>query len=163
MSSRKRRGESHVWNSYENYLAVHEKCMESLSHYFVESDSLSFVAIPPTNILLKGSMYCQGSLVLHVEKTLAVNDLRQVRGIRYRYQAQFSDPPTGEIFRYDNAHDGYHGHPDAFHKHVFSPLTWRAVFPPEHVGIENWPTLQEVLDELYQWWLDHRDNSRIYP
>lgn len=163
MSSRNRRRASDGWNSYENYLAVHERRMESLSHYFVERDSLSFVIIPPTNVLLRGSVYCRGGLVLHVENTLSINDRRQVRGSRYRYQAQFSYPPTREIFRYDNAHDGYPDHPDAFHKHVFSPLTWKSVSPPQHIGIDQWPTLYEVLDELHQWWVDHRDDPRIYP
>lgn len=163
MSSRKPKRDSHGWNSYENYLAVHEKCMESLSQYFVEWDSLSFVLLPPSRILLSGSVHCRGGLVLHVEKMLEVNERRQVRGLRYRYQAQFADPPTREIFRYDNAHDGYPGHPDAFHKHVFSPRSWKAAFPPEHIGRANWPTLREILNELHQWWIDHRDDPRIYP
>lgn len=162
MSSRKPERDPHGWNSYENYLAVHEKCMESFSHYFVEWDSLLFTPLPPSGVSLTGSIYCHGGLVLHVEKTLEVNNRKQVRGLKYRCQAQFADPPSREIFRYDNAHD-YPEHPDSFHKLVFSPISWKPVFPPKHIGIDSWPTLREVLDELHQWWLDHKDDPGIYP
>ena len=79
---------------------------------------------PPSRVLISGSIHCKGDLVLHIESTLEITERKQVRGLKYRYQAQFLEPPTREIFRYDNAHDGYQGHPDAFHKHVFSPITW---------------------------------------
>lgn len=53
-----------------------------------------------------------------------------MRGRFYRYHAQFdhirfAKPPLRPIFRYDNDHTyTREGHPDAFHKHVFSDRIW---------------------------------------
>lgn len=113
-------------------------------------------------MVLRGSAFCKGGLVLHIEKVLEISPARHVRGIQYRYQAMFDAPPIRQIFRYDNAHR-YEGHPDAFHKHTFSNRTWKPNFPPTHIGRKDWPTLMQVIEELYAWWIDHRDDRSIYP
>ena len=101
--------------------------------------------------------------MLHVSIALERRPDDRVRGVFYRYQAQFADPPLRQIFRYDNAHIYTHeAHPDAFHKHVFNDRTWKEI-DVEHVGREKFPTLLEVIDELYDWWLQHRDDPLIYP
>lgn len=110
-----------------------------------------------------GDLFCKGGLVIHVDKTLEVDDRRRVRGRLYRYQAQFVTPPVREIFRYDNAHVySKEGHPDAYHKHVFSPFTWKQI-DVAHIGRQDWPTLQDVIDELFDWWQKHKEDPRIYP
>lgn len=30
------------------------------------------------------------------------------------------------------------------------------VMPIEHIGLEQWPTLGEVIEEVYDWWVVHR-------
>jgi hypothetical protein len=64
--------------------------------------------------------------------------------------------------RYDNDHTyEREGHPDAFHKHIFSDRTWRET-EVVHIGRDSFPTLAEAIDELYQWWLEHRDDTLVY-
>ncbi|HEX5498394.1 MAG TPA: hypothetical protein VFX03_04170, partial [Thermomicrobiales bacterium] len=55
------------------------------------------------------------------------------------------------IFRYDNA-DSKPGHEDAHHKHLFDPATWREKLPEEWIGFDRWPHLNEVIEELRDWW-----------
>lgn len=164
MSHRPKTPDRHGWNSLDNYIAVHDSCMESVSQYFVEHHTLRFISIGPHGIVLEGSVFCHGDLVLHVDKFLVRNDRNQVKATRYRYQAQFLHAPLRQIFRYDNGHVyRREGHEDAFHKHLFSDRTWKEIAPPVWVGYERWPILKEVLDELYEWWIDHRDDRLIYP
>jgi hypothetical protein len=129
---------------------------------FIVHDGLTIDVLNRRMLTIKGPVYCQGDLVIHVEKTLDINDRHQVRGRQYRYQVQFTDPPIREIFRYDNAHR-YPGHPDAFHRHAFNTQTWKALFPPEHIGRENFPTLSDVINEVEQWWIAHRDDPDFFP
>lgn len=138
--------------------------MDKLRTYFVDRDTLEFGALNPTLLRLEGAIFCKGDIVLHVDKILERNASGQVRGVRYRYQAMFAAPPKREIFRYDNDHVyEREGHADAFHKHIFNDRTWQEIGPPEHIGHMNWPTLQQVLDELYDWWILHREDPLIYP
>lgn len=164
MSHRPGSPDRHGWQRLDNYLAVHDAHLRALEQYFVEHSTLRFTVVGPQRILLHGSVYCRGELVLHVDTILARNDRNQVKGLRYRYQAQFADAPFRQVFRYDNDHVyRREGHADAFHKHQFSDRTWREVKPPVWIGYEDWPVLSEVLDELYEWWLDHRDDRLVYP
>src|SRR5690606_41520456 len=106
----------------------------------------------------------QGNLVIQCDKTLERNERNQIRGLRYSYQAQFASPPLRQIFRYDNSHVYVEeGHEDAFHKHQFSFRTWKEIEPPVWIGRQNWPELSKVIDELYEWWIEHRDDRLIYP
>lgn len=126
--------------------------MNDLESYFVEHHTLEFIVINLRILLLKGSVFCHGGLVLHVTKILDRNTRNQVKGSRYRYQAQFADSPLRQIFRYDNDHVyERERHADAFHKHPFSDRTWKECEPPTWIGYESWPVLKEVLDELYEW------------
>lgn len=138
--------------------------MEECRTYFVEHDTLTFTVVSRHRITLSGTIYCRGDLEIHVNKTLERNDTDQVRGIYYNYHAQFSSPPVRPIFRYDNAH-GFPDldHRDHFHKHVFSNRTWREIEPPLWIGRHNWPHLNQVIDELYTWWIQHKDDPLIYP
>lgn len=139
--------------------------MADLSEYFVQTPTLSnFEAIDKRTLRLHGSAYCYGQLVLHVTKFLELNEDNQVRTFKYRYQAQFAEPPLRQIFRYDNSHSYPDlGHDDEHHCHRFSFRTWDEIRPPVWVGHDNWPTLREALDGLYKWWLVHRDDELIYP
>jgi hypothetical protein len=98
-----------------------------------------------------------------VDNRLEQDRRHRVRSVVFRYQAQFADPPHRRIFRYDNGHIySREGHPDAFHKHIFSNRTWRET-SVEHVGRDQFPTLLEVIDELFDWWVQNRDAPLVYP
>ena len=157
-------GVNRDWLDLERYLTIHEQCLERSCSYFVESPDLIIPRAKNSRLIrMHGDLFCKGDLVIHVDKTLEVNSRRQARGILYRYQAQFAALPLRQIFRYDNAHAySREGHPDAYHKHVFSPVSWKET-EVIHIGRERWPTLQQVIDELFDWWQQHKDDERIYP
>ncbi len=53
-----------------------------------------------------------------------------------------------EQFSDTTAHcHGYAGHKDEHHKHI-----WEQIDPPEWVGRSGWPHLNEVIEELQDWW-----------
>lgn len=164
MSHRQPERDRHGWNSLQNYKTIHEKCLDECRAYFVEHDTLQFEVISPSRIILSGQIFCHGDLVIYVDKTLERNERNQVRGLRYSYQAQFVSPPLRQIFRYDNSHVYVEeGHEDAFHKHQFSYRTWKDIEPPIWISRQNWPELSKVIDELYEWWIERRDDRLIYP
>lgn len=152
------------WSSLDRYLALIDRAVERACSYFITEPNLFGPnAATPRILRIHGDLFCQGDLVIHMDNYIRVNDDNQVRGAVYRYQAQFTNIPLRQIFRYDNSHTYTHeAHPDAFHKHVFNDRTWKEA-GVEHVGRERFPTLLEVIDELYDWWLQHRDDPLIYP
>ena len=156
-------GEIDDWMDVDRHLAIHERCLDYAGTYFIEEpDSLVVDFLFTHTLRIHGDLVCKGGLTLHVDKYLEHDSKNQVRGYRYRYHAQFVDPPLRQIFRYDNDHVYVReGHADAFHKHIFSDRTWKEI-EVQHVGRENFPTLLEVIDELYDWWLRKRNDPLIY-
>lgn len=153
------------WLDLEHYIAIHEQCLQLSCEYFVENADLIVPRVKSERIVrIRGDLFCKGDLVIHVDKSIEIDDRRRARGFLYRYQAQFvTFPPLRQVFRYDNDHVYVReGHPDAYHKHVFSTVTWKET-AVVHIGRENWPTLQKVIDELFDWWQEHKDDERIYP
>ena len=153
----------HDWMEIDRYLAVLDACLEKAETYFVEDSRISIpTLVTPEEVHIRGELICKDGLVIHVDNVLERDQRGRVRGTDFRYQAQFITPPLRQIFRYDNGHVyTREGHPDAFHKHVFSDRTWRET-EVIHIGREHFPTLAEVIDELYQWWLEHRDDTLVY-
>ncbi len=102
---------------------------------------------------MEGRIWCRHGLFVDVRNVLEINERRPVRGKLYKYHAALDGPSHRPIFRYDNSHTYLReGHPDAFHKHRFDHQTWEEVRPPEWIGYDNWPTLADVIEELYDWW-----------
>ena len=54
------------------------------------------------------------------------------------------------LFRYDNIHP-HPEHPTSHHRHRFD-RNRAEIKPVEHVGVEGWPNLGEVIDELHALW-----------
>jgi hypothetical protein len=142
-----------VWVPLDTYISHRLSHMRDLEGYFVVHDELSFTTEDRRTIALRGRVVCQHRIVLNVDKLLALDERRYVSAFRYKYHAMIGDPPRA-IFRYDNVHTYQReGHPDPFHKHVFDPTTGRELpDSPRWIGIRDWPTLRQVLDELHQWW-----------
>jgi len=68
-------------------------------------------------------------------------------------------PEDRPIFRYDNAHK-YRGHSDEHHKHCFDPSNWEEIGRPVWVGRDQWPHLDEIIEELREWWEDSGQHLR---
>ncbi len=85
----------HDWNTWENYLIIHEKRMRL--HLFVLEDHLEWSRFGnpsvPRLLTLAGIVICHMGVEVRVDKTLEtrlIGDQRlQVRGFRYAYNAYF--------------------------------------------------------------------------
>lgn len=148
----------------DRYLAIHDRHIDRACSYFVVDYMLAAPDIlTPEVVRIHGDLFCHGGLAIHVDNYYRRDDRDRIRGHVFRYHAQFATLPLQRIFRYDNDHIyTREGHPDAFHKHVFSSRTWKEI-EVVHVGRENSPTLLEVIDEPHAWWLANRDDPLIYP
>lgn len=145
------RGDPHGWNPLENYLTVHHSYLDDLRGYFVVGDDLQY-DFPVEDVFeITGRVACRHGLFVDVQKTLEVNDRGQVRTVKYSYHAGVEGEKNRPIFRYDNAHRHPH-HEDEHHRHRYDPSTWDEIVPPEWVGRDNWPHLNEVVEELREWW-----------
>ena len=156
-------GEPRGWIDLNRYLAGEERVLENASTFFIDDpDAVRAEFMFDGTLRIHGDLLCSGGLLLHVDKYFDFGDGNRIQGYRYRYHAQFAKLPLRQIVRYDNDHlYAREGYPDAFHKHVFSNRTWREV-EVVHIGRDNFPTLAEVIDELYQWWLENRDDTLVY-
>jgi len=133
---------------------------------FVGTDSLRLVA-QPSLLLMIGDIGCLGDITITVEKYLTVitdgatpsdvlagdHDV-MVQTIIYSYRAGVRG--HGTILRYDNNH-GRPGHADWHHAHR---CDWRSADDVGHVewiGEDRWPTLGDVVEEVMDWYYEHRD------
>lgn len=118
----------HDWNSWENYLMIHDKRLEA--HPFVLEPHLEWTFIGgrphPDLILLSGFVVCHLDVLVRVEKTLETRIIKpqrlQVRGRWYAYNAYFAG--RHNILRYDNGHAE---HPDEFHRHQYDLQTGKEI------------------------------------
>lgn len=149
-------GNRHDWNSLDNYITTHDAQLKRLGKYFVEEegDCLILRWVDDQTLHIEGTIWCHGNIFLNVNKTLQVNERNQVRTVLYSYHAGvIVKGVTKNLFRYDNAHEYVReGHSDAHHKHDYDWDTQEQMRAPKWIGHDGWPTLDEVLDELYDWW-----------
>lgn len=129
--------------------------MIARSSYFVEDDSdLRPQWISSTRLRLQGRVLCQYGIHVDVNKLLIVNELNQIRTVKYKYAACFSGDPVVRIVRYDNAHP-WEGHSDEHYKHIFNPTSGLELDrSPFWVGRRGWPTMRRFMDEVYDWYND---------
>lgn len=138
----------------DRYFTIHEESLRRLESWAVISNQLqTIIDAEEGRIFIQGELRCLGDISLFVDTQLLVDSHRKVRGKSYSYQAQLAEPPLRPIFRYDNAHQyTLEGHPDAFHKHVWNYRTWEEIEPPAWIGRYHWPTLAQVVEEVWDWW-----------
>jgi hypothetical protein len=166
VSTGRDRGNPHDWNSLDSYLFIHETYMQQfMDDGFVVENSVTAIPLgtPPREVILRGRIRCQHGLFVDVLKILEVdnrNGKLYVRTSEYHYHAGVGGEEDRAIFRYDNAHS-YLGHGDAHHKHRFDHFTWERIEPPEWVGQETWPHLNEVIEELRTWWYEIGQNLHL--
>lgn len=143
------------------YFTIHEESLRRLESWAVISNRLrTIVDLEAGRVFIQGELRCQGDVSLFVDTQLLVDGRRNVRGKSYSYQAQMTGSPIRPIFRYDNAHRyTLEGHPDAFHKHVWNYQNWQEILPPQWIGRYHWPTLTQVVEEVWDWWQGDRAAS----
>ena len=106
---------------------------------------------------MRGEISCLGGIVISVRKRLEIRDDDPINPVvvtaTYAYNARVGR--YGDIVRDDNA--DHHGHPDPHHRHFFD---WRTGNErddsPHWVGVDGWRTLGQFIDEIEDWYWDHR-------
>jgi len=140
------------------YLDTHEGYLAGVrKRGFVGEDSLSIRPVPGS-LLMEGEISCLGGIVVSVSKRLELKDDDAVNPmvltVSYAYNARVAG--HGDIVRDDNA--DHHSHSDPHHRHTFD---WRTneelEGSPEWVGADGWRTLGQFIDEIEEWYWDHRD------
>lgn len=136
----------------DTYFTVHANWMAKLKQEgFVLSDTLELTPIKGTPFLkMKGDIFLQGNLKMHVNKTLRVSAVRgapHVQTVEYAYNLSLQK--VGNIFRYDNMHAHY-GHQSKDHRHQYEPPGKRKQLD-EIRDEQDVPTLGEALNEARQY------------
>lgn len=162
-------GENPGWMNLDRYLAIHERCLDDAEEYFVVRHNLYEPIVRRADFIrFSGTMHCHDGIEIHVFLELKRDARNRVRGRRFQYHAQLRVPPSNDvgafhivnILRYDNA-SHFRMHPDAFHKHLFADDG--TPIGVEHVGRQNFPTLRNVIDEVFEWWQAHRGKPPLVP
>ena len=142
----------HGANSWDSYLAAHNRRLADFADHFIERDTL---AIETTSIMVAwlGVLYCRDGIEVVVAKqqrTWMRSGRRWVETVEYSYHVMIraGDSIRG-LFRYDNAHP-HPGHADPHHRHEFAGDG--SVESVRWVGEAGWPTLGDVIEEAYEWW-----------
>ena len=142
----------HGANSWDDYLNVHQSRIADFSSHFILADQLTYERTA-TQVYWEGVIVCTDGIEIHVRKRQVV----KMRGGRawvqttdYSYQVlrregEFILP----VFRYDNA--AHHDHPDPHHRHRYD-TEGLEMLPPQHTGVDGWPTLGDVIEEAYDLW-----------
>lgn len=145
----------HAPNSWEGYLNVHERRIRDLTPAFIIEDRLPYEKTE-TVVLWDGELLCRGGIEIHVRKRQRVFPKAGrdwVVTAEYSYQVlRRNGDCVWELFRYDNA--PHHNHPDPHHRHRYNADGEEEV---EHVGVDGWPTLGDVLEEAYALWQQEPD------
>ena len=145
---------------FSTYFSIHENRMDGFrSRDFVGEDSLEFTFLEAGILKIEGEISCLGNIVIRVERTLVVLEDGTtdppVQTIFYAYNASVRG--RNSFLRYNNLHR-LPGHRDEHHKNSFD---WRtgAHLPhsPEWVGVEGWPTLSQFINEVEEWYWQHRE------
>lgn len=147
----------HNWNSWQGYLDAHQSYLRSREHFLVE-DRLPRPEVTDQTVVWNGALILSGGYEVHVTRHQAVQVRRGVpwvKTIQYSYQAVHRDGNgrARELFRYDNVHR-HQGHRTAHHRHAFDAAGHELPSSPVCTG-DDWPTLGEVIDEIYDCWRRH--------
>ena len=141
----------HDWNSWENYLSVHEKTLNKYIKARYVSGPLQYTVAKLTDqhielsikgLILKSDL--GSNLQIKIEKTVELNIeyvRPQARTFAYSYHALTPKPNARNLLRYCSPHE----HRPHHHKHVYhSDGTYDVLDVPER----TWPHVNEFLDEV---------------
>jgi hypothetical protein len=145
-------GDRHGWNDFQHYLDAHFGSLARFEDFFLlDASHLAIDEPAEGTITMIGRLFFAHGLFIHVRKILERNDRGQVRTVQYSYHAGVIGKDARSILQYDNAHP-HPGHADEHHRHRYDCQHWIEIKPPEWIGRERWPTLGDVIEELYEWW-----------
>lgn len=141
------------------YVNSHRGSLAAWLDFFVLHDGVDFERENDGSVTARGVVACAGNLRVHVWQRLrVVNERGWVQASRYAFQAErIAEGTVRPVLRYDNAHS-YPGHRDTHHRHRFDddgkPIR------VEWVGEAGWPTLVDVIEELYEQYIAASDPIR---
>jgi len=136
-------------------MAAHASNLERFPHFILE-DRLE-VLISSRLVVWAGRLYCQDGIEICIDKNQDVRAPRgrpEVRTREYSYHvlSRSAEGRIVPVLRYDNAHPHLElGHPDEHHKHTWGSAGEVTI---THVGVANWPTLGDVIEEVERGWID---------
>jgi hypothetical protein len=137
----------HDWNNLRNYLDVHESVLRKYASCFTNTPSYSVTR--PTDQMLELAVtmhFSHKGLRLKVEKTAEIRSagrgLESAKTYSYSYAAYDN---TGCLFRYCSPHPF---HNKFHHKHVYDEVTRVEVTPLKMLGEDEFPHVDEVIEEL---------------
>ena len=142
-----RNNDPHGWNSFHNYVIIHEKLLSE--HPFLDYSLPSTIifredrseGIP--RIRAEGVGYCRRDVILEFEKRLDIRyrgNILQVRAYSYIYVARIEG--VGLVLKYHN----HHANPAAYIHRAYNPLTGEQILYEELTRLQ-FPVFSEVLDE----------------
>lgn len=151
----------HRPNRLKSYLETHETVLAQLRRDgFVGEDNISLSA-GSEQLLMFGEIACLGGIVIRVEKALRILERNGSRSLVetdwYAYNVSVRN--VANIFRYDNQDVDFtfrEGHQDRHHKYVFDWTTGDEQ-EVQWVGADNWPKLNQVIEEALDWYWENRN------
>ena len=141
--------EKHGFNTWENYLAVHEKVLNSYKHYFKNqnvryqvqkfTENYYSLKIPKLELITLKSSRVIVKIIKDVEVKEGVRK-KIAKTFFYSYHVRYAQSDEN-ILRYcgPDEHRPYH------HKHVYKN---DVEFKVEKVRDNEWPHVNEFLDEI---------------
>ena len=141
-----RNNDPHGWNSYENYLIVHEKSLAE--HPFIDESRPNTIKFEDAEFQselpkISGQCFCQRGVIVEVTKefeTRYVGNILQVRAYSYIYVARIEG--VGLVLKYHN----HHANPAAYIHRAYNPETGEQILY-EELTRSQFPVFSEVLDE----------------
>ncbi|MEL6603743.1 MAG: hypothetical protein AAFP20_11025 [Cyanobacteria bacterium J06614_10] len=151
----------HRPNRLKSYLETHETVLAQLrSDGFVGEDNIRLSA-SSKQLLMYGEIACLGGIVVRVEKALRILESNGSNSLVetdwYAYNVSVRN--VANVFRYDNQDVDFtfrEGHQDRHHKHVFDWTTGDEL-EVQWVGADNWPKLNQVIEEARDWYWANKD------
>ncbi len=145
------RGRKHDWNSWENYLNVHEKTLNQyLRQHFVAGPTVytvikwtpEFYELSLRGLILR--TFNGNSVEIKVEKDVELDTeyaRPRARTFGYSYHALWPKPDARNLIRYCSPHE----HRPQHHKHIYRADGSYQVLD---VARDSWPHVNEFLDEV---------------
>ena len=136
------RKDPHDWNSWDHYRTIQD--IRLSEHTFAVKDTLAFSEVAEGELLLRGFVTCQKSVVLEVEKWFDIQyfgNTPRVRCHTYVYIGWLRREHL--LLKYHNLHQD----PNEYIHRVYNPDSGDEVLY-EILERYQFPTLPEVLDEL---------------
>jgi hypothetical protein len=147
----------HGANSWDDYLSVHTSRLADFLGHFIVENHLAY-ARTLTQVYWDGVLDCVDGIEIHVHKLQAIEmhgGRPWVQTIDYSYQVLRQEGDrTVLLFRYDNS--AHHAQPDPHHRHRYD-VNGLEIVPPQHVGVDGWPTLGDVINEAFELWRRGRE------